>query len=263
MLALSLLAPAHAHADETAAFVMADTHTYERAIGTALTIGGHADATLVGMEGTVRWPLGERWALGARLPLVFARSSMANDLALGNLTFSATVILNAEAQRQDTYLSALALSISAPTAGITDDDGINGAARFAAFYVPDPGLYRPDTTTVRVYYSLRSQGHSYFGQLEVGLQQLIIEDIDDQTRLRLGMAVGVNVSSNIVLVAELSNVSDILDDANGEDFWHTLDVGMRANTGTGHVGLRVYLPLDRSSRDQDMLGVTLGYEHFL
>jgi hypothetical protein len=90
---------------------------------------------------------------------------------------------------------------------------------------------------------------------------LVIQGADDLLLLRLGLAGGVHVASQLALIAEVTTVSDILDDrATQEDFLHTLDLGLR-HVGPGSTfGARLYYPLDRSLRRLDILGVGFDFQ---
>ena len=118
----------------------------------------------------------------------------------------------------------------------------------------------PNTTTIRLHGTWRTGGRSFFFQLEGGLHQLIIENFDDWTLLRFGAGVGVRVGANVVLIGEYIAITDIVDDSSGDNFWSSIDLGMRARVGNGNISLRAFLPIDRSWRAADALGVALGYE---
>lgn len=256
--ASSLLASSAAHADETAPFHMTDVKVYKTELGFETHFGQFENAALIGVQGHVQVPLGKRWSLTGRLPIAYANDDIQGDgLSLGNVTLEATFLINARRRRRATNVTGFNVSVSLPTAA-DDFDGIIASGNYFRFHLPDPGLYRPDVTTVRLHGTWRTGGRSFFGQLEAGLHQQF--GAGDLTLLRFGGGLGVRVGSSVVLIGELITRSDILDDSDGDNLDSSLDLGMRARAGNGNISLRVFIPLDGYWRDRDALGVALGYE---
>lgn len=257
--ATALASPDLARADESTPFHMTDAKIWRPETGFEVQFGQYGDNAIVGLQGFIQWPIGERWSLTGRLPLAYAYNDGIDGVGLGNLTVDATLFLSAEKRRRATNVTAFQLSVSGPTASRGVDSGF-ATGTMAGYFLPDPGLYQPNTTTIRLYGTWRTGSRSFFGQLEGGMQQLVIRNADDRTLLRIAGGAGVRVGSNVVLIGEFVGVTDIIDDADGDNFWSSLDLGMRAKVGKGNISLRVYLPLDGQWRNLDTLGVALGYE---
>ncbi len=254
-----LLTSAPAGADEMSPYMMADMHSSTPSATGELMFGFIDDATLIGLEGSLRWPVG-RWSFGGRLPLMYSRGEVNDGAALGNVTIDGTYLISARRRQGSRRSVGLNLSLSLPTATDNAADSRAAAVEFSQFFVVEPGLYRPDATTIRVNGEFRTQGRRHFAQAELGLHQLIINDFDDLTLLRLGLAAGFLLSSRVALIGEFTTVSDVIDDSDDENFWHTLDIGLRILTQSGNLALEVYLPVDDSMRGRGAWGVLLAYQ---
>jgi len=255
-------------ADETAFFVMPEIPYGQRTVGVDLTLGRIdifrfiGDASLIGLEGAMSWGLSEQLALNGRLGIVRASDDNDDGTSLDNLTIGMTYRLLTDDRGAGTSALAIDASLSLPTASDSDNSGV-AALTWGVFYQPDVGRYLPDATTLRVSGTYRLLTGRLMAQAELGLQQLIVDDVDDLTLLRLGMGVGYLAAPRVALIAELTTVSDIIGDNfdNDEDFWHVLDLGARIGLGNGGtLGIRFYLPLDDALRDLDIVGLMLNYQ---
>lgn len=252
-----------AAAEVSAPFVMPDLRNHHEVGGGMMygsaDLGIFGNATLFSFFGQYRRPITDRLGFAATLPIAYASGDLADGTSLGNLTFETSYLLTVESAANQRRFAAFRASLSLPTAS----DGGNAseaALAHAIFYVPDPGLFLPDTTTLRLSGDYRIEWARAFFQANLGLDVLVISEADDVPYIRLGLAGGFTASERIALVAELTNMSDVLDDSGGEDYLHTLDLGLNIGLPRGHLALRLYFPLDDSRRDLDIFGV--GFELF-
>ena len=212
------------------------------------------DATLFDLSLRAGLRLGERVRVSGEIPVAHARAGAGGGTTLGNVTAGISSILSQSAGADGSQTVSAGGSVSFPTAS-SEGDRRAAAEALGRFHVDDPGLYRPETTAVRLHgdYRIRSGNLSFQSQL--GLHTHVIEDTDDELLLRAGLAGALHLSSAVALLSELTTISRAIDDAGGEQFLHTLDVGLRYRAGTTRFGLRVYVPLDDSLRQQQMFGV--------
>jgi hypothetical protein len=221
--------------------------SFEMLYGQMNFIGG--DLTLISLEGTYRHRFGPRFAAYGNLGLAHGRNDALDGTSLTNLTFGGSYLIS----RRGDGASALVMSVSLPTAS---DSGDAAAMAFAhgAFHIADPGRFFPETTTFRVGGDWARRFGKAFFQLEGGVHALFA-DGDDEVLLRLGVGGGAWVGRRVALVGELTTMAYFLTDEDGEeDFLTTLDAGMRFLLNKGQLGARLYIPLDESTRDADMLG---------
>lgn len=200
--------------------------------------------------------LTSRLSLRGRLP--FAHTSDDNNSAssLGNLTVGLDYLLSTG--RGATSVSAWSLggSVSLPTASDTGDSRA-AALLHGYFRVPYPGRYDPDTTAIRLYGQFRLDARKVFLQLQGGINHLIIDNFEDLMLLRFGTALGVSVGRTTTLLAELTFLTDFLDDST-DDWWTNLDLGARFGLNRNlQLGARLFVPLDDTSRDLDIIGVAV------
>ena len=261
-LALVATAFTDARADRTAPFVMSDMRGGNRA-GVDVVFGsidyGITDVTVIGLEGLLDFELTPRLGLHAGLPLVHARDGGTNydGSSLGNLTVGLSYLLSTEHRGDSRRLVGISGSVSLPTASDSGDSGF-AAVLHSVFRLPDPGRFLPNTTTVRLHGDYRYESGKAFLQAQRGVHQLIIDGPDDATLLRIALGAGARLSNTATALFTLTTMSDILDDSDGEDFWHELDVGVRFKVTRGAVGARLFLGLDDS---RDYFGVGIDYMH--
>lgn len=221
------------------------------------------EINLMALELFGAYRVSRRLYLHARLPLGYASAEDYSGTALGNLTLGLEHRLSTSFSRGQLTAWSLGGSVSLPTASDSGDAGL-ASVLHGAFRLPYPGRYYPDTTALRVHGQFRLDTRSVFLQGQAGLNMLIIDGADDWMLLRFGLALGVSLGRSAVLIAELTTMSDILDDSDGDNFWHSLDLGVRFRAGTHtRVGIRVYLPLDAAYRDQDIWGIGLDITQWL
>jgi hypothetical protein len=193
-----------------------------------------------------------------------------------------TTLLTVEQQESDTLLGNAGLgarfmtqvsyglrggggvSVHLPTADADDDGNFVDpplTASIVRFFQGE--RYAVDTTTLGGHGDLRfDMGRGYL-QGQIAYLHLLAEDdgVEDADLLRLGLAGGYWISPTVAALAELTTLSTILDDDvqfNGEDddedFFHSLDLGLRFAQPRGALSLRFHLPLDDVFRDSDLLG---------
>ena len=260
-LALLLGATATARADWPRPFVMpplanGPEFTGEIMVGTIET--GPLEVTLLGFEFGARHRF-DRLGIHGSLPVIHADTDNWDGTSLGNLTAGMDYQVAGSIRGRRHSLVAVGASLSFPTAD-DNGDGSLAAGVHSAFRVPDPGKYFPDTTTIRVFSDWRTGSDEWFFQGELGMHALVHDNADDQILFRLGLGAGVAVSPMAALIAELTTMTDILDDDNGaEDFLHTLDLGVRFLGGSSIFGIRLYVPLDDSMRNRDALGFAFDF----
>lgn len=228
-----------------------------------------ARAKVVTFEPYLDFALTPQLTLWGRLPIAYASAE--------------TTILAVEQQESDTLLGNAALgarfmtqasydlragggvSVHLPTADADDADGNFVDPPLAVSIVRFFQLerYAVDTTTLGGHGDLRFDAGRGFLQGQVAYMHLLAEDEDaeDADLLRFGVAAGFWVTSTVATMAELTTLSTILDDDvqfdasdEDEDFFHSLDVGLRFAQPQGSLSLRFHLPLDDVFRDSDLLG---------
>jgi hypothetical protein len=257
----AVAAPAAAHPAHP--FVMPELSPHRR-LGAEVLVGSldvPFHVTVIALEPTLSLTLTPRWTLTGRIPIGHVASDVRDGTTLGNATIGAIYLFSSRGRRHDLRRGALDFSLSFPTAADGGDAGF-AARTHAVFRVPDPGLYFPKTTTVRVHGNYRADVGQVFFQGQFGMHVLVIQRADDLLLLRLGLAGGVHVSPQVALIAELTTMSDILDDRQTrEDFLHTLDLGMRFSGATSTFGARLYYPLDDSLRNGlHIIGVGFDFQ---
>jgi hypothetical protein len=243
---------------------MADLSVHSRA-GVEVIPGNYdragETAILVPASVFAEFALTENVVLLGRLPLAYVDRVGIDDpdegaFALGNVSLGALLAGGSGHPHEGRLMYGIGALVHLPTASDEDDEGA-AAARTAAFLVPDAGRYRPDTTTVRVRADVRYETDSVFVQGEVGVDRLILEDVDDRTDLLLGAGLGLALDPYWALLGELTVLSNVLEDDDESEFLPVLDAGVRYHNPDLMFGLRVYWPFDESYRDASALGIGL------
>ncbi len=262
-LAVSLLAPPAVRAQPHSPLFEMPSPLPSRTVGAELMVGTidveSGNVTLAALELSGEFAATPRLALRALLPIAYANGQDFSGTTLGDLTLGTEFLLTAQRSGGSLSLWSLGGSMSLATAS----DG--GESRRAAeahrdFRVPYPGHYWPDTNTLRLHADYRLESGQVFFQGQLGVQFHVIEDVDDVLNLRLGLGGGAMITRHVALLAELTTISDILDDSEGENFLHVLELGGRFHVPGGAFGARFYLPLDDSLREgRDILGFAVDY----
>jgi hypothetical protein len=173
--------------------------------------------------------------------------------ALGNVGLG---LLLADSSRRDwdAWLRyGIGVLVHLPTASDEGDQGA-AAARAATFLVPDRGRFQPGITNLRARGDVRYETGRVFMQGEVGIDHQLRDDSDDRTDLLLAAGLGVTLSPYWAVLAELTAVSNILEDEDSE-LLPVLDAGLRYHDPSLMTGLRVYWPFHESYRDASAIGV--------
>ncbi len=262
LLALGAAAPSIAVADDSPPLIMPEVDNDHR-VGLSFEIGsldrGADDVLMLGFVGEGHFRLAPRWGIDLALPMVHTSSDLPSGTGLGNLLLGVGYLLSREGGGSALRTSQFRAAVSLPTAS-DDGNGLAAAVAGSLFNLEDPGLWAPDTTTLRFMGDYRYQTSPIFLQLEAGVH-LLLRDGDDDTLLRVGLGFGVEVSRSLSLLAELQTVTPIVTD-DGEDlFLHELDLGMHLPLGrAGALTPRVFFALDDA---RDYWGVGLDYTAYL
>ncbi len=200
----------------------------------------------------------EHVVLLARVPFAYVDRVGIDDpdegaFALGNVGVG--LLLAGSSRRDwDAWLRyGLGVLAHLPTASDEGDQGA-AAARAATFLVPDRGRFLPGITNLRARGDVRYETGRLFLQGEVGVDHQLRDDSDDRTDLLLGAGLGVTLSPYWAVLAELTAVSNILEDEDSE-LLPVLDAGLRYHDPSLMTGLRVYWPFHESARDASAIGV--------
>jgi hypothetical protein len=123
----------------------------------------------------------------------------------------------------------------------------------------DPGRFAPNVTTLRATLLSQLWSRWFLVQAEAGLQVYLF-DGDVKTNpsdlgIRLALGAGVRATYTISILAELNALVAGADGfAPGTNSVASLDLGVRYGAHRGIAGFRVYLPLDSTLRDLDLIG---------
>lgn len=259
--ALLAAAPRDADAHPPPFFWMEDLST-DRRVGFEV-LGGPSDligdAAVVGGSVFAHLSLSEHFTLTGRVPFAYADYEIAgvedDGLALGNLSLGGQLSNAGHYHGSDERaLLGLTARVYLPTAS---DEGSSGVAAdlASAYFIPDPGRYLVDTTTLRLRGDFRYEVGQIFFQAEGALDFFFVDEGEDVLGALIGLGAGVSLSPYLALLGELNTVTDILEDDEGENFLHTLDLGIRYHDAGLMLGARLYVPLDERLRDADVLGL--------
>lgn len=200
----------------------------------------------------------EHVVLLARVPFAYVDRVGIEDpdegaFALGNVGVG--LLLAGSSRRDwDAWLRyGLGVLVHLPTASDEGDQGA-AAARAATFLVPERGRFLPGITNLRARGDVRYETGRLFMQGEVGVDHQLRDDSDDRTDLLLAAGLGVTLSPYWAVLAELTAVSNILEDEDSE-LLPVLDAGLRYHDPSLMTGLRVYWPFHEGYRDASAIGV--------
>jgi len=221
--------------------------------------------TLVSIELGGAYSIGRGLSVFGVLPVAHVRDDFVEETALGNISLGAMFVQDLQG-RDSAWRFGGSVELLAPTAGSGGDDRLAATAN-SVFRRPVWARYLPSTPSVRLHAHARYESGALFVQGLFGADFVVFEDgvLDANGELlveaRIGVAAGAMLSPKLGVIAEITTVSDFLED-NGvaeDEFLHSLDVGVRYFTGLGTVGLRTYIPLDEQFRDEEMLGVAIDF----
>ncbi len=224
---------------------------------------GDDDISLIGIDLYANTKVAQGLSIGARLPLAHARFDDDSQSTLGNITFEMQYALS----RQLHTRSWIDTSLSLATA---DDDGEGGqvAGAMAAFWIADPGLYLPNTNTIRVMYrhqwNLRRNSNANRGlaiDFGAGAQFLITDGDEDRFRIPLHVAARLGLSAQAEAMTRFGTYWTSGGENGEDDFLHILEAGIRlTGVGRGSMEILAYLPLDDTYRDTfEAWGITIGF----
>ncbi len=247
---LALVVPSIASADTTAPFQMPNVRRGKR-IGGEFHLGSISqplrDLTVLGIEFLAEIPVGDRSSIRVRMPVAQMQGDGVSGTGMGNLTLGLSRTMGVRRTHGRTTAWALSGSLSLPTASAGGESGL-AAAALAAYRIPYPGYYIPNATTLRVGADSHLDFGNAFVQVGIGLRLIAVDGADTQTPIRLGLAGGTRLNHHFSLVGELTTMTYMISGRSGEEWFHTLDAGLKYRTGKAIIGGRLYLPLDESTR---------------
>jgi hypothetical protein len=228
-----------------------------------------ARATVVTFEPHVDVAVTPQLTLSGRLPIGYAKAETTvlfvdqeeSDTVLGNASLGARFMSQASYDLR----AGGGLLVHLPTAKDDDDDGdlVSPPLAVTSVRIFHLERYVPDTTTMAVHGDVRFDLGRAFLQGQVMYMHLLAEDEDaeDADLLRLGAAAGFWLTPMLAAMGELTTMSTVLDDDvqynpdnPDEDFFHSLDVGLRFTEAQWSISARFHMPLDDIFRDDDLLG---------
>jgi hypothetical protein len=228
-----------------------------------------ARAKVLTFEPYLDFALTPEFKIWGRLPIAYVNAETTvltveqseSDTLLGNAGLGARFMTQVSYELR----AGGGVSVHLPTADADDDDGnfVDPPLTAAIVRFFQRERYAVDTTTVSGHGDLRYEMGRGYLQGQVAYLRLVAEDDDseDADLLRLGLAGGYWIAPTVAAVAELTTLSTILDDDvqfnaedEDEDFFHSLDLGLRFAQPRGSLSLRFHLPLDDVFRDSDLLG---------
>lgn len=229
----------------------------ESKLGAELLYGqtdtGPQTDTLIGLVLQGDFLLTPGFALGGRLPVAHSRNDADDSTALGNLTIDLAYHLSFHGQGK----SWLEGSFYLPTASASGDSGVTSSI-FGGFWVPEPGLYLPDTTTLRALYNYRLGSWEQHLHVAAGADYRAVEDGDDRVVVPLVLGGRIALGSRAAALARFRTHWNLDAEDTVDDFHHTLRFGAElSQLGRGALTMLFYLPLDE---EVDGWGLTFGYE---
>lgn len=232
-----------------------------------------AKATVLTFEPHVDVALTPQIALSGRLPIAYSSveatvlgvESEESETLLGNAALGARFMSQASREAR----AGGGIFVNLPTASSDDDaDEVNltaAAVEDVRFFHIE--RYIIDTTTIGVHGDLRFDSERAFLQGQVAFMHLIANDEDageglEADLLRMSVAAGFWLTPMLAAVGELTTLSTVLDDDlqfnfndEDEEFFHSLDLGLRYADAQWSLGVRFHLPLDDYFRDDlELLG---------
>jgi len=218
-----------------------------------------SNLTVASVELSGYWPATSRLALHTLLPIAYATGETLSGTSLGNIAFGLGYVLSRDRWERGSRLWSVGADVWLPTAS-DGGDASSVAVAHGMYRVTRNGCYAPEVTTLGLHSDYRRDVDKFFFQGQFGFDFHIADDSDNTFALRLGLGGGVQVSRQVAFIAELTTISDIVDDSSGEDFLHVLDLGTRYWLDESSFGARFYLPLDNSTRNGlDILGFAIDY----
>lgn len=224
---------------------------------------GDDDISLIALELYANTEVAPGFTLGGRLPLAHARFDDDAQTSLGNLTLELRYELR-NALRARSWIE------SGISVGTADDDGEGAQVALAhgIFWIPDPGLYLPNTNTFRFMYrhewSLRPSTQAKRGlavNVGAGAHFLSIDDAEDRLRVPIQVTGLLGLSAQAEVMGRFGTYWTSGAEDDEDSFLHTLEAGLRlAGVGQGELEILVYVPLDDTYRDLlEAWGISVGF----
>jgi hypothetical protein len=223
--------------------------------------------------------LAPHWLLVARMPFVYTNEeSHPVDLSdccnpgAGNLTVGVRRLFSSVEDQGWHWVLGFDVLLSVATASDEHDRTASAAAKAAAAFARqthDPGRYLPNTWTPRLTGHAQLSSTRFLLQAEAGLHFFLYDDVandDYDLAVRVALAAGIRANAKLAFVLELNNMIFLAEDDRAELHFYpailhsnetvsSIDVGLRYEGQGFAAGLRIFVPLDDSLRDLDMLGV--------
>jgi hypothetical protein len=254
--------PAQVSAHPPPFWWMADMSATSRA-GIELTAGqaedGIVDQQVLSASLFAQFAINSTLSVHGRFPLTWVRFDLPvfdseSEAAIGNLSLGLQGTSRRPSGRSARTLLGAGVVLYLPTASNDTIADFEAARATAAFAVPDPARWRPNTTAVRLRGDTRFESDALFFQAEAAVDVFIADNDDDAADLTIGFGPGVAVSPNLAVLAEFS-VASVFDDP----VFFTADLGLRYHSRTTMFGFRLYLPISDELRDRDVLGFGLDF----
>lgn len=172
-----------------------------------------------------------------------------NALALGNVMIGGGFLPTSG------RLVGIALRIAVPTSPSLGT-GLATATALAAPRNTDPEQWLPHATTVELVADWRWRGDATWVQAEVGLAGWWML-ARYETVVRATAAGGVRIAPGLDLTASFVTRSYLLARNPGEEFVHSLVLGMIGHDTRGQLALRLEVPIDASARNDNRFLVGL------
>lgn len=209
--------------------------------------------------------LAPHWMLLLRLPLSHLSiddggASSCCDTALDNLTIGGRGLWATIFGDDTRSILGAELAVSLPTASDSAERGPSAAGAALAHLALDPGLWAPNTTTVRFHGLWQFYGRYFMLHGEAGLQLYFFDsDVPGDSLdlgLRLAIGGGFRATYTLSILAEI-NALFVSSDSKflaTDDTVTSLDFGLRYGSGRAIASARLYFPLDPQLRDLGMIG---------
>ncbi len=250
-------------------FVMADLSD-TRLLGAEVSWGvmGEGDVQAYLLDVVIDYALSPTLKFFGRIPFVYADFNLPfqgddSGSALGNVQAGARVI---SPLGPDKHAGAT-LQVSLPTGPSpfsgSGTDGLAAAAGTNLHLPDDLGRYFGDILTVRAGGDLRLLAGKGFVQGGALVNMFFYtgdEDVSDEqvNYLYLFAGGGAFLTPELAVMAELATWADAFDELDGgENFRHSLSLGLRYEAGSASIGGRFTFYPDESARDDGMRMLTL------
>ena len=225
--------------------VLGIARTQEFRVDSTFAYSDGSDA--VGLAAGARLGVGASGFLEGTVPVGWQKQS--NALALGDVMVGAGLLPRGQ------RLVGIAVRLAVPTSPQVGT-GLATANALAAPRLADTELWLAHATSAEVVADWRWRGNATFLQLEGGVAGRWLVD-RYETVLRLSIAGGVRITPWLDLESSFVTRSFLATRNTGEEFIHSLILGMVAHTDRGQLAVRLEVPIDDSARNDNRFLVGL------